>query len=604
MTFSTLQQTARMKFTFPPDARPVDGYTIRRGIHRGGFGEVYYAVSDAGKEVALKLLTHDLDTELRGIRQCLNLKHPNLVTLYDVRTDATGETWVIMEYVQGANLEDVLRAFPNGLPVDEVRSWMTGLLAGTQFLHERGLVHRDLKPANVYRENGVVKIGDVGLSKLIGGGGTRKQHTESVGTVYYMAPEVAHGQYGPQIDVYSLGVMLYEMLTGRLPFDGETTAEILMKHLTARPDLTPVPVAYRAIVGRALEKNPQARFANVADFQQALRTMSVGTPLPESAFVPTSTKASVATPTRPTPASRPATTPIPNRSSKKARRGRSGWWPVILVGALLLFPWGSLKFDAVRLTPFWLLCLFAVGAFVATRGLQLREGLASLSTLRWRAGTAEQCSAAILWGGLAASLLTGGWLFAAENFDFPGMGHWTGSRQTLFVVVPVLSTSLLLGLHQIMWGFGRVLTHPSWIVLVVAGCAGLLAAGLTDFLMIDFGSFPADANWSWYRSLPGNLGIRNFSLPSGTSAPGLWRMFQWYYITTWTLQPWRKLLDPHRDQQIRWWSPAWASLLAWIVSATFSMHGTEAIALMIWSASTTLAAQWAAPWQKPPASTV
>lgn len=273
-----------MKFTYSPDAKPVDGFTIRRGLHRGGFGEVYYAVSDAGKEVALKLLTHDLDTELRGIRQCLNLKHPNLVTIFDVRTDAEGDTWVVMEYVSGASLEDVLAAFPMGLPLDEVRDWMAGILAGTEYLHGRGIVHRDLKPANIYRENGVVKIGDVGLSKQMGG--TRRQHTEAVGTVYYMAPEVAKGQYGPEVDVYSLGVMLYEMLTGRLPFDGETTGEILMKHLASAPDLTGVTPFLRPVIAKALEKDPEKRTRSARQLAIDLAQVFDVEPLADSAFEP------------------------------------------------------------------------------------------------------------------------------------------------------------------------------------------------------------------------------------------------------------------------------------------------------------------------------
>ena len=247
-----------MKFTHLPGATPVDGFTIRRGIHRGGFGEVYYAVSDAGKEVALKLLQHEQDVELRGVTQCLNLKHPNLVNLFDVKTDSHGESWVVMEYVNGSSLEDVLAAFPNGLPLEEVRDWLTGLVAGVSHLHDRGIVHRDLKPANVYRENGTVKVGDVGLSKKLGSD-RRGAHTQSVGTVYYMAPEVAQGQYGPEVDVYSLGIMLYELLTGRVPFTGETTAEILMKHLTAKPDLAPLPEKLRPVLARALEKDPHKR---------------------------------------------------------------------------------------------------------------------------------------------------------------------------------------------------------------------------------------------------------------------------------------------------------------------------------------------------------
>jgi serine/threonine protein kinase len=264
-----------MRFTYQPGARPLDGYTIHRGIHRGGFGEVYYAHSDGGKEVALKLLQHDQEVELRGVRQCLNLKHPNLVSLFDVRTDSLGDQWVVMEYVNGASLEDVLASFPTGLPLEEVQEWLSGIVAGVTYLHDRGIVHRDLKPANVYRENGTVKVGDVGLSKRLGSD-RRGEHTQSVGTVYYMAPEVARGQYGPEVDVYSLGVMLYEMLTGQLPFTGESTAEILMKHLTATPSLDGIPDLLRPVVSRALAKDPHRRTSSVDLLNQEFR-IALGT---------------------------------------------------------------------------------------------------------------------------------------------------------------------------------------------------------------------------------------------------------------------------------------------------------------------------------------
>ena len=99
-----------MKFTFAPESRPLDGYTIKRAIHRGGFGEVYYALSDAGKEVALKLLHNNLEVELRGVSQCLNLKHPNLVTIFDMRQDSEKDYWIVMEYVGGKGLYEVLQA--------------------------------------------------------------------------------------------------------------------------------------------------------------------------------------------------------------------------------------------------------------------------------------------------------------------------------------------------------------------------------------------------------------------------------------------------------------------------------------------------------------
>jgi len=268
-----------MRFTHQPGAQPLSGYTIQRGIHRGGFGEVYYARSDGGKEVALKLLQRDQDVELRGVRQCLNLKHPNLVNLFDVRTDDTGEQWVVMEYVDGTSLEDVLASFPNGLPIDEVQDWLQGIVAGVNHLHDRGIVHRDLKPANIYRENGTVKVGDVGLSKRLGAD-RRGAHTQSVGTVYYMAPEVANGQYGPEVDVYGLGIILYEMLSGRLPFMGETTAEVLMKHLTAQADLDGIPDLLRPVISRALAKDPRQRTNSAIqlslEFQEAVEKIKCG----------------------------------------------------------------------------------------------------------------------------------------------------------------------------------------------------------------------------------------------------------------------------------------------------------------------------------------
>ena len=259
-----------MKFALAPESRPLEGYTIKRAIHRGGFGEVYYALTDAGKEVALKLLHNNMDVELRGVSQCLNLKHPNLVTIFDMRQDADKDHWIIMEYVGGKGLYEVLQENPTGLPLNEVFRWLHGMTAGLSFLHDRGLVHRDLKPANVFSDADLVKIGDVGLSKYISES-RRSAQTQSVGTVYYMAPEVARGRYGREVDVYSLGVILYEMITGRVPFEGETTAEILMKHLTAEPDLSVLPEKLRPVLAAALEKDPDRRISDVDELERRFR---------------------------------------------------------------------------------------------------------------------------------------------------------------------------------------------------------------------------------------------------------------------------------------------------------------------------------------------
>jgi serine/threonine protein kinase len=253
-----------LKFTYPSGARPLDGYTIKRGVGRGGFGEVYFATSDAGKEVALKLIRRNLEVELRGVTQCLNLKHPNLIALYDIRTDAMDDQWVIMEYVSGESLEEMIDRNPNGMPIAEVLWWMRGVCAGVAYLHDHGIVHRDLKPGNIFSDEGTVKIGDYGLAKFISCS-RRSGQTESVGTVHYMAPEIANGRYGREIDTYALGIILFEMLTGRVPFEGESVGEVLMKHLTAEPDLTALEEPYRNIVSRALAKDPAVRINTVGE---------------------------------------------------------------------------------------------------------------------------------------------------------------------------------------------------------------------------------------------------------------------------------------------------------------------------------------------------
>jgi hypothetical protein len=265
-----LQVKTPMRFTYPSGSRPLEGYTIKRGVGRGGFGEVYFAVSDAGKEVALKLIRRNLEVELRGVTHCLNLKHPNLVALYDIRTDEHEDRWVVMEYVSGQSLEEQIDKYPEGMPAEVALKWFEGICAAVAYLHDHGIVHRDLKPANIFIDDGVIKIGDYGLSKFISCS-RRSGQTESVGTVHYMAPEIANGRYGREIDAYALGIILYEMLTGRVPFEGESVGEVLMKHLTAEPNLERLCEPFRTVVQGAMAKDPERRINNAAEMMARLR---------------------------------------------------------------------------------------------------------------------------------------------------------------------------------------------------------------------------------------------------------------------------------------------------------------------------------------------
>ncbi|MCA9212273.1 MAG: protein kinase [Planctomycetales bacterium] len=256
-------------FRYQNGDRPLDGFTIQRGLGRGGFGEVYYALSDSGRQVALKVVQNYEDVELRGIGHCMNLKSQHLVSIFDVKFNDRQEPFVIMEYVDGPSLRQLLDETPNGLGATKAAFFIRELAKGITYLHDHGIVHRDMKPHNVFFEEGIVKIGDYSLSKIISTS-HRSGHTMTVGTVHYMAPEIGMGKYDARVDIYALGIMLYEMLTGKPPFVGESMGEVIMKHVTAEPDLTGIEQPYARTIKKALAKDPANRFQTAAEMVESL----------------------------------------------------------------------------------------------------------------------------------------------------------------------------------------------------------------------------------------------------------------------------------------------------------------------------------------------
>ena len=251
-------------FIYQHGDRPLEGYTIQRAAGRGGFGEVYYATSDSGREVALKAVNNYETIELRGITQCMNLKSPHLVSIFDVKYNDANKPFVVMEFVSGPSLRDLIDQSPNGLGEQKSAFFLREIAKGLSYLHECGIVHRDLKPGNIFYENGYVKIGDYGLSKAIKHGYNSNQ-TITVGTVHYMAPEIGAGNYDSSIDIYALGCMLYEMLTGNVPYFGSSPGEVLMKHVSSEPDLTDIDPTFARVIKKALAKDPIERYKSVQE---------------------------------------------------------------------------------------------------------------------------------------------------------------------------------------------------------------------------------------------------------------------------------------------------------------------------------------------------
>lgn len=256
-----------------------DRYTLIQRIGSGGMADVWSA-DDAmlGREVALKFLHERFGADgqfverfRREAQSAAGLQHPNVVSVYD-RGEYAERHWIAMEYVQGAALKDLIE---RGLSPAESVEIVRQILQGVRFAHERGIVHRDLKPHNVMVDaEGRARVTDFGIARA---GASEITQTGSVlGTAQYLSPEQAQGlETTGSSDIYSVGVILYESLTGQVPFDAETAVAIALKQISEVPrpprQLNPeISPALNAVVLKALAKDPNDRFADANEFLRAL----------------------------------------------------------------------------------------------------------------------------------------------------------------------------------------------------------------------------------------------------------------------------------------------------------------------------------------------
>src|SRR5438874_12440820 len=256
-------------------------YRIIRKLGAGGMANVYLAEDqELGRRVAIKILDdrHAADDSFierfrREAKNAAGLSHPNIVSIYE-RGEAEGTYYIAMEYLEGRTLKElIVTKGPTPIPV--AIDYTRQMLGALGFAHKNGIVHRDIKPHNVVvAPDGRLKVTDFGIARS--GASQVTEAGSIIGTAQYLSPEQARGASVDQrSDIYSIGIVLYEMLTGSVPFTGDTPLEIAMKHLSAVPEppsnkRPEVPRALDLVVLRALAKNPSDRYASAEEMDADL----------------------------------------------------------------------------------------------------------------------------------------------------------------------------------------------------------------------------------------------------------------------------------------------------------------------------------------------
>ena len=327
-------------------------YNIVKPLGSGGMADVYLAHDNIlDRDVALKVMStrYAGDDEFverfkREAQSAAALSHPNIVSIFDRGASEDGTYYIAMEYLPGGTLKDRIMS-KGALPARTAAAVALQIAEALRCAHERGVIHRDIKPHNILiTESGDVKVTDFGIARAASSS-TMTRTGSILGTAHYISPEQAMGEpVGPASDLYSLGIVLYEMLTGKLPYDADTPLGIAMKHVNGhlRPPkaVDPrVPAGINAVTCRLLAKDPEDRYASDAELIEDLERVAAGL---EPANATTEMMTRLLPTTAPT---RVAPPPYADRRTEKRRRATL---PLILalLGLLLLVPlaWAGYNF--------------------------------------------------------------------------------------------------------------------------------------------------------------------------------------------------------------------------------------------------------------------
>ena len=261
-----------------------DRYQIIKSVGEGGMANVYLAYDTIlDRNVAVKVLRGDLANDEKFVRRfqrealaASSLSNPNIVEVYDVGED-DGEYYIVMEYIEGKHLKSLIKK-RGKITVTEAVDIVLQITSGMSVAHDSYIIHRDIKPQNILiLENGLVKITDFGIAMAMNS--TQLTQTNSVmGSVHYLPPEQASGKGATlQSDIYSIGILFYELLTGNLPFKGDNAVEIALKHLKEsipgiRDENPDIPQSVENIIIKATAKNPKNRYADAREMHEDLKT--------------------------------------------------------------------------------------------------------------------------------------------------------------------------------------------------------------------------------------------------------------------------------------------------------------------------------------------